>query len=556
MHKRILNSEETRDIAKKAIASVAAVVKQTLGPAGNPIIIQRAGTNPDGSPLGPLITKDGVTVAENTSLRDPALDTVVKAIMEVAQKTVKDGGDGTTTSVVLAEAIYNAGYKLVEQGSNGIELYNELNNVKDFVIAELNLIKKDIKEQDVLNVAKISANGDEEIAKIVFDALQAAGEDGYVSLEEGYTKDTVLDTVDGAVYKRGWRNFAPNGALLVNDKSKNICDLANPAVLIFAGKLENIKDLEVILDKVWKRDEQSNVYTDVCPLMLIAHDYSDDLKNRILQVRVQGKLPIAAIKSPADGSPNARTEMLEDLAALLGASVFAKGILEIDSLEDNHLGTAERVEIGMEETIFYGYAGDKEEIMRRIGELNILLENPNLHPFDAENIRFRKGKLSGGIAIVKVGGKSELEMREKKDRIEDALCAAKAAIQDGVLPGGGYALYRISQKLKKLNKNNSKAVRIMEEALTAPIRQIIINCGLNPDLILSKMPKNKGYDAKNKKYTDLIKSGIIDPAKVTKSALENAVSIAGLLLTTGGALVSDIQPDDGKPNPFAAMMGM
>lgn len=556
MFKKILNSEATKEVAREAIATISGIVAKTLGPGGNPIIIQREGQSPDGTPIGPLVTKDGVTVAEHVDIRDPAINTLVKAVLEVAQKTVEVVGDGSSTSLILANAIYQEGSKLISQGTNGIQLFNDLNEIKNVIVEQLNKLKKNISENDVLNVARISANGEEEVAQIVFDALKAVGEDGYVSLEDGNAATTKLEIVEGAVYKRGWRNFAPNGILMVNDKARNICELTNPAILLFAGKLENVQDLEKLLASVWKFEEQSGTYTDIVPLLIVAHDFSDDFKNRILQIRVQGKLPIAAIKSPADGSPNARTEMLEDLAVMLGASVFSNGILELSMLKDEHLGNAERVEISAEETVFFGGAGSKEAIMQRIDDINQLIESGTLHPFDAQNARFRKGKLSGGIAIVRVGAKSELEMLEKKDRIEDALCAAKVAIQDGILPGGGYTLYKLSKSLRKLvRKKDTIALTIMEKALQAPIKQIITNIGENPDIILTKMPKNKGYDARSRKYADLMKAGIVDPAKVTKAALENAVSIAGLLLTTGGALVSDLESEDGKNNPLAGLLG-
>lgn len=552
MFKRILDSKETRNIARQAIGDIAKAVAQTLGPGGNPLILERQGQNPDGSPIGPLITKDGVTVAEHIAFRDPARNTISRAILQVAQKTVAEGGDGTTTSVVLAEAIYKAGFKHIEQGSNSIELYNDLNKVKDEIVEYINDISKPITGDDVFNVAKISSNGDEEIARIVQEAINAAGEEGYISLEDGYSRETVLETVNGSVYKRGWRNFAPNGALLVNDKSRNICELVNPAVLVYADKLDDLVKFQDFLGMVWKYNKETNVYDEPISLMIIAHDFSDEVKNKILQIRIQGHLPIAAIKSPADGSPNARTEMLEDIAVAIGATVSSRGILELSDVTDEHLGNAERIEIGPEETVFYGGAGSSEAILSRIEELNTLLRTAQLSPYDADNTRLRKGKLSGGISIVKVGGGSELEMLERKDRIEDALCAAKVAIKEGIVPGGGYTFYLISKKLKA---KTSIAHAIMKEALLAPIRQIIINAGKNPDVILTKMPKGKGYDARANKYVRLMQAGIIDPAKVSRSALENAVSIAGLLLTTGGAVVSDLESDDGKANPLSGMFG-
>ena len=551
MYKNVLNANQAKLAAKDAINIVASAVKQTLGPGGNPVIIQRNGQNPDGTPVGPLITKDGVTVAEHVSLREPALNTIAQAIMQVSQNTVKQGGDGTTTAMVLAEAIYNSGLKYIEQGANNIQLYNSLKAVKNDILNQINDIKVDITEEAVVNVARISSNGDEEVAQIVASALKAVGEDGYVDLQDGYSRETTLEQVEGAVYKRGFRNFSPQGALLVNDQSRNVCELTDVAVLIYADKLDNLNDFQEFLGRVWGYDDNAGVYNNVVPLLIVANDFSDDLKSRILQIRVQGKLPIAAIKSPADGSPNSRTEMLEDLAVMLGGQVSSRAILELKDVEDDHLGYAERIEIGAEETVLFGMGGESNAILNRLEELNKRLETEALDPWDADNIRIRKGKLSGGIAIIRVGGDSELEMREKKDRIEDALCAAKVAIQDGIVAGGGWTLWNIAQSMPDAPIAN----KILKEALQAPIKQIITNSGQNAEVVLSHMPEGMGYNAATHEYVNLLEAGIIDPAKVTKSALENAVSIAGLLLTTGGALVSDVDPKDGTANPLA-MMGL
>lgn len=550
---RVVDDSQLKELGRRAMSIIAPPVKKTLGPGGNLIIIQQEGQNPDGSEAQPLITKDGVTVAEHVKVRDPALNTLIRAIMQVAQKTVKDGGDGTTTSIVLAEALYTAGAKYAEQGENGITLYNALQQAKDDVISVIDTLKQEVKDEDVINVARISSNGDEEIAQIVFQAIRASGEDGYVSVEDGYSRETTLEVVEGAMYKRGWRDFAPNGSLLVTDKARNVCELNKAAVLIYADKLDSLNDFQTFLNKTWKLDEEQNVFKDIVPIVIVAHDFSDEIKNKILQIKVNN-LPIAAIKSPADGSPNARTEMLEDLAAMLGGTVSSRGILELKDVTDDHLGYANKIEIGPNETVFYEGAGKKEDIKARIQELNTLLETANLHEWDQDNVRLRKAKLSQGVAIIKAGGKSELEMREKKDRIEDSLCAAKVAVQDGILPGGGITLYRIAQAMENDNITGL-AYQIMIEALKAPIRQIISNSGKNADIVLTKMPEGMGYDARSHKYVNMLEAGIIDPAKVTKSALENAVSIAGLLLTSGGALVSDIDPNDGKANPLAGLMG-
>ncbi len=551
--KRILSAEESRDLALETIKEISAPIKATLGPGGNPQIIQRIGNKPDGTPLGPLITKDGVTVAEQIILRDPAKNTITQAILQVAQNTVNQAGDGTTTAVVLAEAIYEAGYKYIKQGNNGIQLYNDLKLVKDQAIDLLMEYRKEITIEDIYDVALISSNGDEKVAQIVTDAIKSVGEDGHIALEEGYSKDTTLEKIQGAVYKQGWRGFGPHGSNLVNDQARNVAELNEPAILLYADKIDSLEDFAKIVKQVMGFNEDTKINESVTPFMIVAHDYSDDVKNLIIQMRLQNKIPIAAIKSPFDGSPNARTEMMKDMAVIVGAELGARGILDLGKMTTNHLGQAKRIEVGMEETVIYEGYGDSKELLQRVKDLKKLLEN-TMHDFDKENLQIRIGKLTGGIAIVRVGGDSELEMGERKDRIEDALCSAKVAISDGIVPGGGWPLYVISQILD----GEGVAVKIMKEALQAPIKQIITNVGENPEVVISHMPtgKQQGYNARKKVYEQLMINGIIDPFKVTKSALENAVSIAGLLLTTGGAIVHDIEDKTGQVNPLAAMMGM
>ncbi len=546
--KKILSPELSRRIALETIAEIAGVVKQTLGPGGNPIIIQRIGNNLDGTPLKPIITKDGVSVAESIRFRDPAKDSIAQAILQVAQNTVNQAGDGTTTAIVLAEAIFKEGYKHIEQGTNGIALYNELKSLKDHTLSLIDKCKKDITEKDTLNVARVSSNGDEEVAKIVHDALLDVGEDGHISLEEGYSRDTTLKIIEGAMYKQGWRGFGPQAAWFVNQKARNSCELHNPAVLLHAGKLASIDDLGQFINKLMKADE-AGVLHDIVPLLIVSHDYTDEVKNFILEAKIKQHLPIAAIKSPFDGSPNSRTEMLDDLAVLLGGKVAVPGILDLPDLEDEDLGNCEKVEVLAEEIAFYNGAGDPKDLLKRVEDLKQLKETIK-YDFDSDNLNLRIGKLTGGIAIISVGGDTEIEMLEKKDRIEDALCAAKVAIQDGIVPGGGWLLYNISNSF---SKEDSLAKAILREALKAPIKQIILNSGANPEVVLSHMEAGKGYDARAEEYCNLMEKGIVDPAKVTKSALENAVSIAGLLLTTGGAIVVDNESKDGTPNPLAGL---
>jgi chaperonin GroEL len=548
--RRILDADTTRKVAAHTIAEIANTVGSTLGPRGQVVMLQQFGQNPDGTPMPPLLTKDGVTVAEHIAYRNPAFNTIAQAMLQVAKNTVNQAGDGTTTAIVLANALYRAGYRHLEQGSNGIELFNDLRAVKDQVVIKLHEMAKPITEKDLYDVALISANGDSEIATKVSEAILAVGEDGHIDLQDGYSKETTLELIDGAMYKQGWRKFAPNGSLMVTNKIKNICELDHPAVLLYAGDIKEPREVSDIIAKIMGMDENA-VPKQLIPILFIAYDFSDDVKNHIMQLRVQGKLPIAAIKAPFDGSPNARTQMLEDLAVLLGGKVTARGIIDLKDISDEHLGCAERVEIGPEETVFYQGQGDQEEIMQRVSDLKQHLDTVGFD-YDKENLRLRIGKLTGGVAVLKVGGDSEIEMKERKDRIEDALCAAKVAIAEGILPGGGYALYKIAQEMD----TSTLAGKIMKEALEAPIRKIISNAGKNPDVILSHMPTGKGYDARRRIYEEMMQARIIDPLKVTRSALENAVSIVGLLLTTGGAIVADTESKDGQANPFAGLMGV
>lgn len=548
--KKILSSTESKDLAAEVVKVIASPIKQTLGPGGNPQIIERRGRNPDGTPVNPLITKDGVTVAEHIALRDPAQNAIAQSVLQVAKDTVLAAGDGTTTAMVLAEALYESGYKLVKQGNNGIQLYNELKAVRDRVVQELEGFRRDVTLDDIYDVALISSNGDEEVAKIVADAINCVGEDGHIALEEGTSRETHLIEIQGAVYKQGWRGFGPHGSNLVNEAARNTCEFKEPAILLYADKIDDVLELAEMMKKVWGYDEATQRHTSNTPFVIVAHDYSADVKNFIIQVRVQNKMNIVAIKSPFDGSPNARTEMMKDMSVLLGATVGARGILELKDMNpEDHFGSCERITVGREETVIHKGYGDEAEILQRVKDLKELIDHTQ-HEWDKDNLRIRIGKLTGGIAIVKVGGDSEAEMLEKKDRIEDALCAAKVSITDGIVPGGGWALYKIAERIEV----TSDAEEMVKHALQAPIKQIITNVGENAEVILSHMPKDKGYNARTKEYEQLMINGIVDPYKVTKSAFENAISIVGLLLTTGGAIVYDQETKEGMPNPFAGLV--
>lgn len=553
MSKMIVPSAAMKKLALETITELAGIVKQTLGPGGNPIIIQRDGQNPDGSPKSPLITKDGVSVAESITFADPVKNTIAQAIIQVSKDTVNEAGDGTTTAMVLAEAIYRAGYKYVEQGSNSILLYEELKTLKDDILGFIDLHKETVTIENIYEIAKISANGDDSIARIVADAIERVGEDGHITLEEGYGRDTVLEIVEGSVYKQGYRAFSPQGHLLVTDKGRDLCELHDPGILLYNGKLDSVQDISQVLIKLFNVNPNTGAM-EAFPLLIIATDYSDEVKNFILQNKVQADLKIAAIKIPFDGSPNARTGILEDLAILTGGTIGSRGIKDLATISKADLGSALKVEISANETVFYDGQGSESEILERVADLKKLLETTP-HSFDKDNLRIRIGKMVGGIAVVKVGGDSELEILEKKDRIEDALCAAKVALSDGMVAGGGSLLRRWTPS----NPSGSLAERILLEAMKEPFNQIVRNVGENPELVAYKIEQRyndkAGYNARSKEIvSDMIQAGIIDPAKVTKAVVENAISIAGLLLTTGGAVVN-ARLKDGEPNPFAGMFG-
>jgi chaperonin GroEL len=554
--KKIIPADTAKEIARDTITEVAAVVKKTLGPGGNPIILEQLGQNPDGTPKSPLITKDGVTVAESITFTNPAKNTIAKSIISVAQNTVEDAGDGTSTSLVLAEAIYKEGYEFIKQGRNNIKLYEDLKDLSQEVINKINSISEPVEDpEDIFSVARISANGDEEIAGIVRDAIQAVGEDGHITLEDGNSRTTELKVIKGAMYKQGYRKFSPQGLLMVTDKGRDECVLEQDGVgiLLYNGRIDDINELTTFMKRFFGIEEGVEIDFEKLnhPLLIIANDFSDEAKNFILQNRVQMQLPIAAIKTPSDGSPNSRTGILDDLAALTGGTVAAKGIIPLKTLSTEQLGMASRVVISAHETVFYGGAGEEEGVLARIDDLKKLIEE-SIIEYDKTNYRIRLGKLTNGIATVRVGGSSDLEIQEKKDRIEDALCAAKVALQDGIIPGGGSVLYKISEELS----GDTDAEKILKKALKAPFEQLIHNIGLSPLEVMLKMPDSmEGYNVRTREYVpDMVADGIIDPSKATKSAIENAVSIAGLLLTTGGMVVND---DDSKetPNPFAALMG-
>lgn len=547
MAKVIVSKQEARAKGSEVIKEVANIVKVTLGPRGLPILVQQNGQNPDGTSKLPISTKDGVTVAESLSFEDNVKQTIAQSVISVAQNSVKASGDGTTSSIVLAEALFRAGSKyLSHDTSEGLQIYEALKTRVEHICE---LIKEETiqvtDEAAIRNVALISSNGDELIADMVTQAVMKVGEFGHIKIEQGFSRETTLELVDGAQYLQGWKKSSPQGMLMVNDKARDVCAMDNAGVLLYAGKLTDQAEVDKLLKSLMGEQLE-----EAFPLLIVAYDFGDDAKNYLLQLRVQTHINLAFIKAPADGSPNARTQILEDLAVLLGGQVMSKGIKPLDTITDEHLGSAELIEIFPETIVFTGGAGDPDEVTQRVADLNKLIEHA-MHEFDQENLRFRIGKLLGSIAIVRVGGDSELEQIERLHRMEDALCAAKTAIKTGIVEGAGMTLFRISKKLKE----DTIADKILKEALKAPAKQIITNSGESADVILAQCPRGKGYNSRIKKYQNLKEQGIIDPAGVVTNALINAVSVAGMLTVMGGMVCNtNAKMQDGMPNPFAGLM--
>jgi len=499
---------------------IAAAVKSTLGPGGNPVIIQRPN-------MSPLITKDGVTVAQHVRPSDPFEELISQAVIEIAEKTNQTAGDGTTTAVVLAEAIYELGKAYLNEtsGKSNAILVRQILSGVNKVTAELDKMKKEVTSiDDTLNVATISANGDREIGSLISDAIDKVGNDGVITVEEGNTWEHTLNIEEGTHIERGYLSDK-----FITDKARQRCELVNPVIIICNDVIRDMQSMLPLLQQIVKENKQ---------FLLICDDLEGQAKAFMDLNASQGALRGAAIKSPAAGAT--RVSYLEDLAVLTGTRVYSQKTGQlIKEAKVVDLGTARKVVISRNKTIIIDGGGSTELLTSRISELK---EHHELAPtqYDKDNIATRIARLTGGVAIIGVGAATELEMKEKRDRIEDALNATRAAIKDGIVPGGGTALFAS----KKVLSEDIPGEAILLRALEAPFRQIVKNTGLNPDekveeLLVSK--KNHGYDASTFEFKNLLKAGIIDPTQVVKQALINASSIATLLLTSRCAIAIDTE---------------
>ena len=527
----------TLEIAlKKGVDALANAVKITLGPKGRNVVIGRK--------FGaPHVTKDGVSVAKEIELKDPIEDLGASMVKEVASKTADIAGDGTTTATVLAQAIVNAGMKNVAAGANPMDLKRGIDKAVSAIVKHLQTISKEVgsDNDEIKQIASISANNDETIGALIAEAMKVVGNDGVITVEEAKGTETEVKTVDGMQFDRGY--LSP---YFVTNTEKMITEQESPMILIYDKKISNMKELLPILEPVAQAGK---------PLLVIAEDIDGEALATLVVNRIRGSLKIAAVKAPGFG--DRRKAMLEDLAILTGGQLISEERgLTLETVTMDMLGTAEKVEIDKDNTTIVNGAGDSNDIKARIGQIKAQIE-VSTSDYDKEKMQERLAKLSGGVAVLYVGAPTEVEMKEKKDRVDDALAATRAAVQEGIVPGGGVALIRSLDGLDKLDGENDDEVTgiaIVKRAVEEPLRQIIANAGGEGAVIVQKVKEGEadfGYNARTDTYDNLYKAGVVDPTKVTRIAIENAASIASMLLTTE-CVIADEPVDEAAA---AAAMG-
>ena len=527
MAKKIQFDVEAREGLKKGVDALANAVKVTLGPKGRNVIIGKAFG-------GPQITKDGVTVAKEIELEDALENMGAQMVKEVASKTNDLAGDGTTTATILAQAIVKEGLKNVTAGANPMDLKRGVDKAVEAIVGQLNKNAETVgsSSDKIKQVASISANNDESIGSLITEAFEKVGKEGVITVEEAKGTDTYVDVVEGMQFDRGY--LSP---YFVTNSEKMESDLESPYILLYDKKISAMKDLLPVLEPVAQSGK---------PLLVIAEDVDGEALATLVVNKLRGSLKIAAVKAPGFG--DRRKAMLEDIAILTGGTVISEDrgfTLENTTIE--MLGSAERVTIDKDNTTIVNGSGVKENIEARVNQIKAQIETTT-SDYDKEKLQERLAKLAGGVAVLYVGAASEVEMKEKKDRVDDALHATRAAVEEGIVAGGGVALLRSRKVLEKITSENLDEVtgiQIISRAIEAPLRTIVENAGGEGSVVVAKVMEGKGnfgYDAKSETYVDLLKEGIIDPKKVTRIALENAASVAGMILTTECALV-DIKED-------------
>jgi chaperonin GroEL len=529
MAKQIIYGEQSRQAILRGVNQLADAVKVTLGPKGRNVVLDKK----FGSPT---ITKDGVTVAKEIDLKDPLENMGAQMVREVASKTSDTAGDGTTTATVLAQAIYREGARNVVAGANPMELKRGIEKAVEAMTAEIRKMAKPVKGNMIAQVGTISANADETIGKIIAEAMEKVGKDGVITVEEAKTLETTLDVVEGMQFDRGY--LSP---YFVTDPERMEVVLENPVILIHEKKISSMKDLLPVLEQVARLGR---------PLLIIAEDVEGEALATLVVNKLRGTLQAAAVKAPGFG--DRRKAMLEDIAILTGGRAITEDLgVKLENIKMEDLGKAKKVTIDKDNTTIVEGAGDSKAIEGRVKQIRVQVEETS-SDYDREKLQERLAKLVGGVAVIKVGAATETEMKEKKARVEDAMHATKAAVEEGIVPGGGVALIRASKALEglKLEGDQAVGVAIIKRAIEEPCRWIATNAGHEGSIIVAKVKEGKGdegFNAATDVYEDLVKAGVIDPAKVVRNALQNASSIASLLLTTE-ALVSEI-PEDKKEAP-------
>jgi len=528
MAKQIVYGEQSRQAILRGVNQLADAVKVTLGPKGRNVVLDKK----FGSPT---ITKDGVTVAKEIDLKDPLENMGAQMVREVASKTSDTAGDGTTTATVLAQAIYREGAKNVVAGANPMDIKRGIEKAVEAITGELKKMKKDVGGNMVAQVGTISANNDEAIGKIIAEAMDKVGKDGVITVEEARTLDTSLEVVEGMQFDRGY--LSP---YFVTDPERMEVVLENPVILIHEKKISSMKDLLPVLEQVARLGR---------PLLIIAEDIEGEALATLVVNKLRGTLQAAAVKAPGFG--DRRKAMLEDIAILTSGKAITEDLgLKLENIKMEDLGKAKKVTIDKDNTTIVEGAGSSEAISGRVKQLRAQVEDTT-SDYDREKLQERLAKLVGGVAVIKVGAATETEMKEKKARVEDAMHATKAAVEEGIVAGGGVALIRASKVLKdlKLGGDQQIGVNIVARAIEEPVRWIATNAGHEGSIVVQKireMKETEGFNALTDTYEDLVKAGVIDPVKVVRSALQNAASIASLLLTTE-ALVCDIPEEKKEP---------
>ena len=526
MSKELFFDTDARDRLKKGVDALADAVKTTLGPKGRNVILDKK--------FGaPTITKDGVSVAKEIELAEPIENMGAQLVKEVASKTADNAGDGTTTATVLAQSIFNVGIKNVAAGANPMDLKRGIDKAVAAVIAQLKTNSKAIStSKEIAQVATVSANNDEEIGNMISDAMDKVGKDGVITVEEAKGTETEVKTVEGMQFDRGY--LSP---YFVTNTEKMEAELEQPYILIYDKKISSMKELLPVLEPVAQSGK---------PLVIISEDVDGEALATLVVNKIRGALKVAAVKAPGFG--DRRKAMLEDIAILTGGTVISEERgFKLENATVDMLGRAEKINIDKDNTTIVNGAGDANAIKGRVSEIKAQIEKTT-SDYDREKLQERLAKLSGGVAILYIGAATDVEMKEKKDRVDDALHATRAAVQEGVVVGGGVALIRASEALadlKGLNEDEDTGINIIRQAIESPLRTIVSNAGGEPSVVINKIRENSGnygYNARTDKYEDLFSVGVIDPTKVTRLALENAASIAALLLTTE-CVVADVKED-------------